>query len=83
MIPMWEKITARVIFIQGAKDNLVDPGNAAFAKKQMINTSVDIIYKEDLNHFIPWNRPALVRAAVLDMVLHTKIASVSTPESEK
>jgi pimeloyl-ACP methyl ester carboxylesterase len=69
MIPLWQNIKCPVIVIQGSKDSLVDPGNAAFAKKMLINsTSVDILFKEGMNHFVPWTNPELIQEAVLKMI---------------
>jgi pimeloyl-ACP methyl ester carboxylesterase len=68
MLPRWKEIKCPVIFIQGKKDNLVDPGNADFAKKMMINTSVEIVTKDDMNHFIPWSNPELIKQAVLQLI---------------
>lgn len=65
MLPLWSSIHIPVIVIQGKKDSLVDPGNAAFAKKMMTNTTVDIIYKDDMDHFVPWSNPELIRNAIL------------------
>ena len=65
MMPLWEKITSPTTVIQGAKDELVAPGNAAFAKKMIRNAPVKLILKPDDNHFIPWNDPGLIKSAVL------------------
>ncbi len=55
-------------FIQGMKDNLVDPGNAEFAKRMMTNTSVELVTKDNMNHFVPWSDPELIRNAVLKIL---------------
>ena len=68
MVPRWKEIKCPVIFIQGKKDQLVDPGNAGFAKKMMINTSVEIVMKDDMNHFVPWSDPELIRAAIIKLL---------------
>ncbi|MGC4023355.1 MAG: alpha/beta hydrolase [Cyclobacteriaceae bacterium] len=69
MLPLWNKITCKVIVIQGKKDNLVSPGNADFAKKMLINaSSVDLVIKDDMNHFVPWQHPELIREAILKML---------------
>lgn len=69
MIPLWKNITCPVIVIQGSKDSLVDPGNAAFAKKMLVNSpSVEIVYREGMDHFVPWTNPELIREAVLKLL---------------
>ena len=64
MIPDWEKITKPVIVIQGGDDFLVDPGNASFAKDVIRNAQVEIMYFEDVDHFIPWTAPELIIEAL-------------------
>lgn len=69
MIPLWKNITCRVKVIQGKKDDLVSPTNAEFAKKMLVNAStVDFILKDDMTHFVPWQHPELIRAAILELL---------------
>lgn len=68
MLPHWKEITCPVIVIQGKKDSLVPAGNADFAKKMLINSSVEIRLKEEMDHFVPWSNPELIRQAILDML---------------
>jgi pimeloyl-ACP methyl ester carboxylesterase len=68
MLPLWKKITAPTLVIQGTKDSLVDPKNADFAKKMMINSSVKIVMIEGMEHFIPWSNPELIRNAVIELL---------------
>jgi pimeloyl-ACP methyl ester carboxylesterase len=67
MMDGWKTITCDVIVIQGSEDGLVDPENAAFAKNMLTQTDPDIRYFEDVNHFIPWNNPQLIKTAILNM----------------
>ncbi|HEX5172314.1 MAG TPA: alpha/beta hydrolase, partial [Cyclobacteriaceae bacterium] len=60
MLPLWGEIKMPVVVIQGGKDILVDHRNADFAKKMIVNAPVEIIYKEDMNHFVPWSNPELI-----------------------
>ena len=68
MQPRWKEIDCPVIFIQGKKDQFVPPENADFAKKMMVNTTVEIVMKEDMDHFVPWSNPELIREAVLKLL---------------
>lgn len=68
MIPHYEKIQAATIVIQGGKDSLVDPGNAEFARKMIVNAPVEIVMIKDMNHFIPWSNPELIREAILKSI---------------
>ncbi len=69
MLPGWSKITAPVIVIQGKKDSLVPAGNADFARKMLVNSvNVEFVIKDDMDHFVPWSNPELIRDAILKLV---------------
>lgn len=68
MLPLWKNITAHTIVIQGKKDELVDPQNAAFAKRMIINAPVELVEIEEMNHFVPWSNPELIRQAILKLI---------------
>jgi len=68
MLPLWKEIKCPVIVIQGQKDSLVPAGNADFAKKMLINAPVELLVKEDMNHFVPWSNPELIRQAILQLL---------------
>lgn len=69
MIPLWNKITCPTVFIQGGKDELVSPKNVDFAKKMLVNTSsLEFIIKDDMNHFVPWQHPELIRQGILRLL---------------
>lgn len=66
MLPFWKNIHQPTIVIQGKKDVLVHPDNAKFAQKMLINAqSVQIWLKDDMNHFVPWSNPELIKEAIL------------------
>jgi pimeloyl-ACP methyl ester carboxylesterase len=68
MVPLWPKVRASTIVIQGKKDNLVPPGNADFARKMITNAQLKFVLRDDMNHFIPWSHPELIRNAVLELL---------------
>ena len=68
MIPLWPKVRANTIVIQGMKDNLVPPANADFARKMITNAPVRLVIEKEMNHFIPWTYPQLIRNAVLELL---------------
>jgi len=72
MLPLWTRIISPTIVIQGGKDDLVDPGNAEFAKKMITNAPVEVVFKPDIDHFIPWTRPQLVEAAIEQSITRLK-----------
>ncbi|HCZ36866.1 MAG TPA: hypothetical protein DHV26_13170 [Cytophagales bacterium] len=69
LLPRWKDIRTPVIVIQGGKDSLVHPGNADFAKRMMTNTTVEIVFVESMDHFVPWSNPELIRKAILKMIM--------------
>lgn len=68
MLPLWKEVLCPVIVIQGKKDQLVPPENADFAKKMLVNTSVELVLIDDMNHFVPWSNPELIRDAILKLI---------------
>ena len=66
MLPLWRSIRMPVTVIQGGKDTLVPPGNADFAERMLTGTQPKMVRKEDMNHFVPWEHPELIRAAIDD-----------------
>lgn len=65
MLPYWKNIRQPVTVIQGNKDVLVNPKNAAFAKEMLINSrKVNLVIVDDMNHFIPWSHPHLIENAI-------------------
>jgi len=75
MLPLWANIRVPVTVIQGDVDDLVPPGNADFAKRMLINAPVKVQMVPDMNHFIPWRRPDLIREAILDQLRNVPATS--------
>lgn len=75
MQPLWVNIKAATIVIQGDKDTLVPPGNAEYAQKMLTNAHTDLIRIEDMNHFVPWNHPELIREAILKLIASSQLTS--------
>ena len=67
MLPLWSHISAKTIVIQGGKDNLVPPGNAYFAQKMITQVPVQLVINEQMNHFVPWTYPHLIKDAVIQL----------------
>lgn len=74
MIPLWQRINTPTIVIQGSKDSLVDPKNAEFAQKMLVNASVQVELIEGMDHFVPWTNPELIRNAALDLLDRYRVA---------
>lgn len=75
MLPYWSAIQCPVIVIQGKKDSLVPAANADFAKRMLVNAPVEFIVKDDMDHFVPWSNPELIRRAILSMTGPNTVAS--------
>ncbi|HPM31966.1 MAG TPA: alpha/beta hydrolase [Chryseolinea sp.] len=82
MIPLWSTIKCPVILIQGKKDSLVPAANADFAKKMLVNAPVEFVLKENMDHFVPWSNPELIRDAILKM-LAVKVSEQELPPTLK
>lgn len=72
---MWSNITCPVTVIQGKKDSLVPAGNADFARKMLVNAPVEFVFKEDMDHFVPWSNPELIQNAILNMIKQMTLAN--------
>ncbi|MBO3696856.1 alpha/beta fold hydrolase [Roseivirga sp. E12] len=76
MLPLWKDITIPSVVVQGAKDKLVHPGNAAFADSMLVSAPKDIVFLEESNHFLPWNKGALIRRKIVEMLNQIKSDSL-------
>lgn len=70
MSPLWDKITAETVVIQGQDDVLVPPGNAAFIAEKL--PKAQIIYLDNQGHFLPWEQYDLVKSTILKSIANTK-----------
>ncbi len=61
MKPLWGSVTQPVSVIQGGKDNLVPEANAYFIEKMLPNNPPNMIMIPEMNHFVPWTNPNLIR----------------------
>jgi len=77
MLPRWPEIHCPVIVIQGKKDSLVPAENAEFARRKLVNAPVEFVFKEDMDHFVPWSNPELIHDAILHMITETLPAAHS------
>lgn len=78
MLPLWQTIQVPTTVIQGEQDTLVPPGNADFAAAQLTNAPVTMVREANLNHFVPWRRPDLIRKAILDQLERKKKAPTTS-----
>ncbi|MEO8505331.1 MAG: alpha/beta hydrolase [Acidobacteriota bacterium] len=72
MMPLWASIHVPVIVIQGDTDGLVPKANADFAEHMLTGAQVDMMRVPKQGHMIPWERPELIRQAILDLLDKTE-----------
>jgi pimeloyl-ACP methyl ester carboxylesterase len=68
MLPLWSRVSCPVTVVQGLEDDLVPPGNADFAERQLPPDRVRIERYPGETHFILWKRPATVREPLLALL---------------
>ena len=73
LLPQWKEIKIPVIVIQGKKDSLVPAANADFARKMLVNASVEFVLVDDMDHFVPWSNPELIREAITKMLQKNEV----------
>ena len=53
MLPYWKNIRVPVMYLQGAKDNIIDTSNASFAREQLVNAPyLDIYFFPNRHHYL-------------------------------
>lgn len=75
MIPYWKSINIPAIVIQGKKDRFVPYENAFFAEKNLVNSTVSIRLVDDMDHFVPWTNPELIKQAINDLIKQNSVVS--------
>lgn len=65
MLPLWKEIKVPVVMVHGSEDDLVDPANVDFAKREITNAPVEAVWLEGEGHFIPWERPEAVKEGIV------------------
>jgi len=53
MLPYWKNIRVPVMYLQGAKDHLIDTSNASFARQQLVNAPyLNIYFFPNRHHYL-------------------------------
>ena len=63
--PLWQQLSIPVTMIQGGTDNIVDPSNLDFAKKQLEGKQAEFIYLPEAGHLLRFHEPKLLRESLL------------------
>jgi pimeloyl-ACP methyl ester carboxylesterase len=68
MLPLWQKIKVPVIYLQGAKDDIVDTANAGFARQYLVNAPyLEIFFFPDRAHRLAQFEWPAIRNSILKM----------------
>ncbi|MEM9722111.1 MAG: alpha/beta hydrolase [Bacteroidota bacterium] len=68
MLPLWERISASSLIIQGTGDILVAYPHATFAHKMLSQTAPSLTMMEGENHFFIWSEAEMVIGRLLEFV---------------
>ena len=76
----WDKLTIPVVVIQGTKDELVDPDNVNYLRKQLSHlnkqdnkeSKLTIIEVDKAGHFIPWEHTDKIVSAIQTVTEYNK-----------
>jgi pimeloyl-ACP methyl ester carboxylesterase len=60
----YDRVTAPVWVIQGEEDDLVQKENVDYLERKLGEKIVHIERIRNLNHFVPWKRPDLIKEAI-------------------
>ena len=62
MLPDWEKLNLQITAIQGGADNIVDPANLDFARKQLQGRNAEFIFIPEAGHMIRRSNEQMVKS---------------------
>jgi pimeloyl-ACP methyl ester carboxylesterase len=85
LLPDWKKITAPALVIHGDKDELIYPANAAFAKKMMTSTEVEVKMLPGMGHGLQFTQPDMIKELLygyVDKVFDQNIFQATTVSPE-
>ncbi len=69
MLPLWERIKVPVAYIQGEDDEVVNPSNAKFARRMLVNApSLEITMIPNQKHFLSIPQRKLLVNTAIQMV---------------
>ncbi len=82
MLPAWRSIDVPVIVVQGMDDDLVPPGNAAFAER-VLERGVEVRRIPAAGHFVLWQQPESVTGPLLELLAQLERSSHDTQPKER
>lgn len=66
--PRWKNLAMPITVVQGAKDQLVDPRTADYARRVLPQGNGRVVVVPDQGHFVLWNQPELVIKEIIDVL---------------
>ena len=68
MLPFWNKIRVPVMYLQGAKDNLIDTSNATFARQELVNAPyLNVYFFPNRHHYLAQFEWPTIRDRILKL----------------
>lgn len=78
MRPLWNRIVAPTIVLQGGSDDLIFPSNAQYALKNLVNAcSVELLIAPESGHDLLWTRRDLLVASLMKLIGNTTYANLN------
>lgn len=62
----WEELEMPVLIVQGDRDRLVNPRNAEFMQRMLVNAEVTYMWREGQGHFVLWEEAGLIVDAIIE-----------------
>ena len=62
----WEELEMPVLIVQGDRDRLVNPRNAEFMQRMLVNAEVTYMWREGQGHFVLWEEAELIVDALIE-----------------
>ena len=62
----WEELEMPVLIVQGGRDRLVNPRNAEFMQRMLVNAEVTYMWREGQGHFVLWEEAGLIVDAIIE-----------------
>ena len=62
----WEELEMPVLIVQGDRDRLVNPRNAEFMQRMLVNAEVTYMWREGQGHFVLWEEAELIVDAIIE-----------------
>ena len=62
----WEELEMPVLIVQGDRDRLVNPRNAEFMQRMLVNAEVTYMWREGQGHFVLWEEAGLIVDSIIE-----------------